>query len=169
MMSNAHSQNLKSTEFSISVGYMIEDAVLYFHEINQERYVGDTFLLKADASYFSDSFSKRFGFGIYYTFGEPFYAFYDVVSQHEFGLVIKAKFSASRMLLIVPTVYVGYRSYDGEAGEGLGLNFSTIFQFPMDNISPFVDIGFMTQPTGGNDETDITYSPVFIIGGGVSF
>ena len=165
----ANGQNFKNTEVSISAGYMFEDAVLYFHEINQERYVGDTFLLKADASYFPNSFSKRFGFGAYYAFSEPFYAFYDVVTMHEFGLAFKAKFSASRMIMIVPTVYVGYRSYDGEAGEGLGLNFSTIFQFPMKNITPFVDVGFMTQPAGGNDESDITYSPVFIIGGGITF
>lgn len=162
-------QNLKNTEVSLSAGYMFEDAVLYFHEINQERYVGDTFLLKGDVSYFPDSFSKRFGFGIYYVFAEPFYAFYDVVTQNEFGLSLKAKLPASRTVIFVPTVYVGYRSYDGNAGEGLGLNFSTIIQFPLKKISPFLDIGFMTQPAGGNDESDITYSPVFMVGGGISF
>jgi len=169
IVSNLNAQKLKNTEFSISAAYMFEDAVLYFHEINQERFVGDTFLLKGDFSYFPDSFSKRFGFGLYYTWAEPFYAFYDVVSQNEFGLSLKAKFNISRKIIFVPTAYIGYRSYDGEAGEGMGVNFSAIFQFPLDKITPFLDIGFMTQPAGGNDETDITYSPVFVIGGGVSF
>jgi hypothetical protein len=171
-VSAVNAQKLKNTEFSVSAAYMFEDAVLYFHEINQERYVGDNFFFKGDFSYFPDSFSRRFGFGVYYTFGQPFYAFYDVVTQHEFGLSLKARFSASLKILIVPTVYVGYRIYDsddGDPGEGLGLNFSAIFQYRMEKVSPFLDVGFMTQPAGGNDATDITYSPVFIIGGGVSF
>jgi len=68
-----------------------------------------------------------------------------------------------------PGAYFGYRSYGGDAGTGLGINGSLAFEYQLNKVKPFLDLGIMSQPAGGNDATDFTYSPVFQALVGVTF
>lgn len=163
----AFAQKPANIEIAVSAAHMTETDNLYFAEVNRYFYVGDAFIFKAEASYFFNAFSKRFGLGFYTNLGSPWYDGFEETSMSEFGAVLKWRLYAGK-IIFVPSLYVGYRSYEGNAGEGLGLNFSVITQYPLKNITPFVDIGFLSQPAGGNDATDITYAPVFIIGGGIA-
>jgi hypothetical protein len=159
---------LKNSEVSLALNFMTESDDLYFAEADRYYYVGDALLFKADFSFFPDAFGKRFGIGIYSNLGSPWYDGFEETFTTEFGPLLKWKLVANKITFI-PTLYIGYRSYEGDAGDGMGLNFSVLTQFSMDNFNPFIDIGFMSQPAGGNDATDITYGPVLIIGGGVTF
>jgi hypothetical protein len=169
VISFSYAQNLANGQISVSGGYLPESGVLYFGEINQYRYVGDTPWFKGEIAYHPDLFAKRFGFGAYYGLAFPFYAFYDVVTMNEFGLNLQVRLNLTPRFQVIPKLFTGYRSYSGEAGEGFGLNFSTVFLYRTGSVNPFMEAGFFSQPAGGNEGTDITYSPLFEFGAGVSF
>ncbi len=158
----------KNIQVSISGNYMFEDDNLYFAEIDRYFYVGDAIIFKAELDFYLKAFSRNFGIGLFANIGSPWYDGYEETSMTEFGPSLKWRIEVNQMVLI-PTLYIGYRSYEENAGDALGLNFSLKAQFPQDRFVPFVDIGFLAQPAGGNDDTDMTFSPVFIIGGGVAF
>jgi len=154
-------------QLSIAGNYMFEVDNLYFAEIDRYYYVGDAFIFKAEADYYLEGFNNKFGVGIYASIGAPWYDGFEETSMTEFGPTLKWKFDINEFK-IIPSLYIGYRSYEGEAGDGLGLNLSLKAQYPQEGFIPFVDFGFLSQPAGGNDATDITFAPVFIIGGGIS-
>jgi len=155
-------------QVSISGAYLFESDNLYFAEIDRFFYIGDAFILKAESDYYFHAFKNNFGVGMFANIGSPWYDGFEETFMIEFGPALKWKFNINKIVLI-PSLYIGYRSYEGDAGDGLGLNLSVKAQFPQEKFIPFIDIGFLTQPAGGNDATDITFSPVFILGGGVSF
>lgn len=166
-------QDLKQNEFSVSLGYMFEGE-LYAAEDDQYYSVGETVLIRGE---FYHYLGDHFGIGGYYTLGFPFYSYlYEEVTMHEFGLVLKGRFAASDQIQIKPGIYTGYRAYSGgldpgePPGTGFGLNATVAFQYQLnEKIKPFIDLGIMTQPAGGNDATDITYGPTFQVNVGVTF
>lgn len=175
--SQVPSFDLKQNEFSVSVGYMFEGEA-YADDLDEYYSVGETVLIRIEAGHYFSAMADRFGIGGYYTLSFPYYSYiYEEVTVHEFGLVLKARFNAGDKLLIKPGIYTGYRSYSGDSnytdvgpGTGFGLNASLAFQIQTNgNIKPFIDLGIMTQPAGGNDLTDITYSPTFQVNFGIAF
>jgi len=165
----ARAQDLKANEFSISLGYMFEGEV-YVWEPNFYGSVGETFLLKAEFDHYFATLNGRFGVGAYYSFSMPWYDGYEEVSVHEIGAVLKARLNAGDNIQIKPGAYFGYRAYGDDAGQGLGINGSVAVQYSVsEKLKPFIELGILSQPTGGNDATDITYSPVFQISAGVTF
>jgi len=166
-------QDLKKSEFSISLGYMFEGE-MYADEFDAYFSVGETILIRAEYDYY---LSDYIGIGPYYTLGFPFYStYYEEVTMNEFGAVIKGRFPVGEQLTIKPGVYFGYRAYSGDAylgvdpGNGMGLNVSVAAQYNLKGkIKPFVDLGILTQPSGGNDETNITYGPTFQMNFGITF
>ena len=94
-------------------------------------------------------------------------------TMKEFGFAFKPKFYMSPTLAVKPGLNIGYRlitSSDIEDIEGLGVNFSCEFQF-LNNKKPafYIDLGFLAQPTGGNDYYNLTFGPIFYILAGVFF
>lgn len=100
----------------------------------------------------------------------------------ELGVALKAKFMLSPDLAMKPGLNIGYRnsSRDSVAGydspgddlsaDGLGLNLSVEFQFALDGgYIFFADAGFLSQPTGGTDEADVTWAPIFYLCAGIVF
>ena len=165
----SHAQDLKKSDFSVSLGYMFEGEV-YLWEIDRYGSVGETLLVRLEYDHYFSALSNRFGLGLFYTYSNPWYDGYEVVSAHEVGGVIKVRLSAGDKLLIKPGAYFGYRIYGDDTGTGLGINGSLAFEYQLsDKIKPFVDLGILTQPAGGNDATDITYAPVMQINFGVTF
>jgi len=158
-------QDLPKSEMSVSAGYLFEGEV-YVWQPNQYGSVGETFLIKADyVGYFSDFV----GMGGYVAYGSPWYWAYETVGMFEVGVVFKARFQAGEKFLFKVPVYVGYRSFGDPAGNALGINLSGVLQYQGENVKPFIDIGFLSQPIGGNDATDMTFGPVFQASLGVAF
>jgi hypothetical protein len=164
-----HAQDLKKNEFSISLGYMFEGEI-YMWEQNFYGSVGETILFKAEYDHYFSVLAGRFGLGPYYCFGIPYYNGYEEIMQHEIGAVLKFRFNAGDKFQIKPGAYFGFRAYGDNAGTGFGINGSVSLQYQVsEKIKPFIDLGIMSQPAGGNDATDITYSPTFQASVGVTF
>lgn len=54
--------------------------------------------------------------------------------------------------------------------KGLGIGGLVEVAFPMTPQADFLsEIGFITQPAGGNDDFDLTFGPIFYIVGGAAF
>ncbi len=156
-------QDLPKSEFSFSAGYLFEGEV-YVAYPNVYGSVGETFHMRADYVGF---FGDNFGMGGFVSYSNPYY-WGTTVSAAEFGFVAKARFKAGENLVVKFPLYVGYRSYGNNAGQGLGIDFSGQLSFPMEKVRPFVEVGFITQPIGGTDFSDMTYGPVFLVALGIS-
>lgn len=89
----------------------------------------------------------------------------------ELGLMIGPRFPVSNHEIRV-TGQIGYRKVSSDSdfvdSDGLATNLNIEFLFNRENsISPKVALGFLAQPTGGNDEVFFSFSPYWYIGGGV--
>ena len=166
--SGAAAQELKNDQFSVSLGYMFEGEI-YVWEADFYGSVGETLLVRAEYDHYFSSMGSRFGLGAFYTFGVPWYTIYEETSQHEIGAVVKLRLRAGDNMLIKPGLYLGYRAYGNDAGEGLGINGSVQLEYQLEKVKPFLDLGIMSQPAGGNDFSDLTYSPTFQLLLGVTF
>lgn len=156
-------QDLPKSEFSFSLGYLFEGEgyLAYFDSYGS---VGETFHVRAD---YVGYFGANFGMGGFASFSNPYY-FSSEVSALEFGFVVKPRVSASENIVFKFPIYVGYRTYGNSMGQGLGIDFSAQVQLQMEKVRPFFELGFLSQPVGGNDATDATYSPTFLIALGLS-
>lgn len=162
----AAGQDLPKNELSISVGYMFEGEV-YVWTPDVYGSVGESVLVKAD---YVTWFTDYFGLGGYVNYGSPYYWAFETVTMGEFGIVFKGRFQAGEDLLIKVPAYIGYRTYSNEAGQGLGINASMVLEYQLEGkVKPFLDVGFLAQPTGGNDATTMTFAPMFAACVGVSF
>ena len=91
------------------------------------------------------------------------------------GANIKGRFVAGKAE-IRPGAAVGYQMMSGDAFEGIddskGLGVGGLVEvaFPMTPQADFLgEIGFISQPTGGAEDYDLTFGPIFYIVGGASF
>jgi hypothetical protein len=112
----------------------------------------------------------QFGVGVYFNYSPISQDDIDVTVT-EFGAALKARFFLSPEVAIKPGVNVGYRLGSSDIKsvdhDGLGMNASVELQLWLQPILLFGEIGFLTQPSGGNDFTDVTYSPIFYVAGGI--
>ncbi len=161
----APGQSLPKSEFTFSAGYLFEGEV-YVWAPNRYGSVGETFLLKTD---YTGYFSDYFGLGGYVALGKPYYYAFEQIGMYEIGVVAKARFKAGDKFLFKLPLYIGYRNYDSSAGRGLAINLSGVLQYQGEKIKPFLDLGFLTQPAGGNEGTDMTFAPVFQASVGICF
>lgn len=151
-----HSQNLPRTELNVSAGYLFEGEVYVWQPLVYGS-VGETFLLKVD---YTGYFSDFVGLGGYFALTKPYYYAFENVSLAEVGVVGKARFKAGDKFLFKLPLYLGYRMYGGQAGKGPGVNLSGVLECLGEKFWPFIEFGFLTQPAGGNDFSDMTFSPV---------
>ncbi len=90
----------------------------------------------------------------------------------ELGVMVGPTFDIGDLTLVT-TGEISFRSIptDNEnlesTGLGTNLNVTLIFN-SQNNISPKVELGFITQPAGGNDDLEYTFSPYWYIGGGIT-
>ncbi|MCB0278435.1 MAG: hypothetical protein KDD94_02980 [Calditrichaeota bacterium] len=90
----------------------------------------------------------------------------------EFGMAIKPRFILSNgKAAIKPGLNIGYRSISSDFFDtvsGLGVNLSIEYQIMTDANIFHIEGGFLSQPAGGNDDSDVTWAPVFYVGGGIT-
>jgi hypothetical protein len=168
MTSVVTAQELKKDEFGISIGYLFAGE-MYAATPNRYYSFGESYLLKLEWAHYFEAMSKRFGVGLFVHTASPYYGPSETISMSEIGLVLKGRFNASEKIQIKPGAYIGYRSYGSGAGDGLGVDASVQVQYLMNKVKPFFEVGFLTQPTGGNTSTEITFGPVFQTSLGIAF
>ncbi len=124
--------------------------------------------------------SQHIGFGGYFLFSTASSGFHGDIYVAEIGISIQPRLTLENVVgevdfLLTPDVMVGYRGTFPEAGDnahGLGLNLGLNLRARWDNgFSVFLEPGFLTQPVGGNDAADVTFSPIgyAIVGVGAAF
>jgi len=90
----------------------------------------------------------------------------------ELGFQIGPRFEIAGAHELRAMAQIGYRQWitsdEFISSNGLATNLNITFEFNKENaLSPKVEIGFLTQPTGGNDEVFISFSPYWYVGGGI--
>ncbi len=158
-------QDLPKSELTVSAGYLFEGEA-YAWTPNRYGSYGETYWIKAD---YVGYLSNLIGLGGYVATGQPYYGANEAVSMTELGVVCKVRFKASEKFVVKFPLYIGYRSYGGGAGRGLAVNFSGVLQYQGEKLRPFLDVGFITQPTGGNDYSEVTFAPVMQASIGLAF
>jgi hypothetical protein len=110
---------------------------------------------------------------------------YKSAFAYEFGGSFKVPIRLTPTFRMTPAFSVGYRrihskfasevqwSYNGpveKTGDVNGLALNGQVQFTLLTgglVSPFLEVGFLTQPVGGNKFTTMTWAPVFFFVAGV--
>ena len=121
--------------------------------------------------------AEKFAVGAYVAFSPMSWDGYSSGStMFEVGFSLKPRFSIGNgAAAIKPGFSIGYRSMSSDRSradgvKGMAADMSCELQFDTHNIFvPYIEIGFLAQPTGGNDYDDINYPPIFYIGGGIAF
>lgn len=164
----------KQHDFGISAGLWLSgDVSLDDYDVELEkstslllRLIGDMYI------------APKFAVGAYMNFsrGDVSYASEDeTFTMYELGISFKPRFQISPTQAVKLGLNIGYRKLDipdidNAESDGLGVNLSVELQFLLESGYIFyIDGGFLAQPAGGNDETDITWSPILYILGGVAF
>jgi len=132
--------------------------------------------------YFDQFVLPMFAVGVYGQYSSTTLTYGDLevsADMYEFGLTFKPKFMITPTSAIKPGLEIGYRKSTRESfapddiltdADGLALNMSAEVQFMLDNGYIFgITLGFITQPTGGNEEADVTWAPIFYALAGIVF
>ncbi|MEM9076971.1 MAG: hypothetical protein AAGC43_08025 [Bacteroidota bacterium] len=169
-----NAQTSVKNEYGFSVGILTGGDV-YIAELDQN------FDLESGVSIYAfyDFFiTNGFAIGVNGNVAFPFLALLDEnVSFYELALSLKPRFELSDKVSYKPGFNLGYRiitseelSEDGGTIQGLGLNLTNELQFHVsENFTPFLDVGFITQPAGGNDDFNVTFSPLVVLRVGLVF
>ncbi len=126
---------------------------------------------------FVDSYiAEKFCVGAFLNLAKPTFEYGSISESgdmYEFGVALKYVTMLNTMRFKMG-LNIGYRKINNDllddAIEGLGVNLSAELQFnPQADIIPFIEGGFLTQPSGGNEDVEVTWSPILYFGGGVAF
>ena len=115
--------------------------------------------------------SKALSFGAYYQFTNMGYDAIDGTDiYHTIGLCISPLFY-TKTITIKPNIKLGYRSIPGgsssaDSVQGFATDFGIQFQKRAEGLQPIVEIGFIAQPSGGNDAVYFEFSPIFYFAAG---
>lgn len=159
-----------NVDFSGLAGLLLPGE-LYISDGSYEAYpetaMSPFFILALDLSQ-----SKALSFGAYYQFTSMGYDAADGVDIfHTIGISISPLFY-TQTLVIKPNIRLGYRIIPGyyatsDPIEGFAADFGLQFQKRAQGLQPIVEIGFITQPSGGNDAVFFEFSPIFYFAAGI--
>jgi hypothetical protein len=121
--------------------------------------------------------AEKFAVGAYINFSPMSWEVSDEGSTlFEIGFSFKARFPiADGAAAIKPGLCIGYRSISSDIPQSdevnaLGVNMSCEVQFDVHQIFvPYFELGFLAQPSGGNDDWEVAFPPIVYFGAGVVF
>jgi hypothetical protein len=90
------------------------------------------------------------------------------------GMTIKPRFSISESAQIRPGIAIGYNHIKNDEmkdpSNGLNVGFQLeISKWIQDNLGVVGEIGFVSQPVGGDGSYDLTFPPIFYVCFGIEF
>jgi hypothetical protein len=134
------------------------------------------FAMKANLDYFPVQY---FGFGPVLSYASTYNGLDGNINVAGFGLELKGRapfrdLLGSADLLVTPELGITYRRSIpavGLATDGLGINFGLDLRLRWRRLELFIEPGFETQPSGGNDLVFSTFGPIgyVIVGTGFAF
>jgi hypothetical protein len=163
----------RNGDFGVTVGLWFGGNInIKKYGIKREKDTG--FLLRA---FYDASVAEKICVGAYFNFSpvsSP--ASTSGATLLEFGGSIKPRFPlGDGSAVIKPGLNIGYRMYSSDSNvmdkvDAMGLNVSVEVQFDIKNIFvPYIEVGFLAQPVGGNDITGISFPPIIYLGVGAAF
>lgn len=164
----------RTSDLGISIGVWLTGTV------NYDKTLSDANDPKKNTGFIARVFydgyvAEKFAVGAFASFSPISWEQYSQTStEFEVGISLKARFPlGDGSAVIKPGVEVGYRHVSSETDQatfnGMALNLGCEFQFTAPGIVPFVEIGIISQPAGGNDIDDIDFPPIPFITAGVAF
>ena len=101
-------------------------------------------------------------------------AYDEAATIFDLGLTLKARFPVrSAEIRVGPVLAYQRISVDvSSVDDSSGLNIGAVFEvlFPLTStLNGIGELGFISQPTGGNDDTDVTFAPILYVAAGVGF
>jgi hypothetical protein len=92
------------------------------------------------------------------------------------GGTIKGRFGRPDGIQFRPGIAFGYQtisSSDSDAVDAVkGFDIAAIAELSIPTGGSLripIELSFISQPTGGNDDTEVTFSPIFYLAGGIEF
>ncbi len=94
-----------------------------------------------------------------------------------FGATIKGRFGKPGAIQFRPGIALGYQLIgSSESNSGLddvkGFDVGGLFEVSIPtggSLRVPLEVGFISQPAGGNSDTDLTFSPIFYLAAGIEF
>ncbi len=158
-----------SWDFGVKAGYLF-DGEVYLAEFDHAFDTDPGFMLTATADAL---LSERLCGGAYALVA--FSGAYDESATiYDLGLSLKARFPAGITEIRVGPV-LAYQVVSVESGsfdDSTGLNVGAVFDllYPVsDTLDGIFELGFISQPAGGNDDTDATFAPIIYLAAGLGF
>jgi hypothetical protein len=98
------------------------------------------------------------------------------VSILTLGATIKGRFiGGPGELQLRPGIMLGYQkiSVENVSDDSTGMDVGAVAELSIPFGGGFtaalIELGFITQPVGGNDDAEITFGPIFFLTGGIEF
>lgn len=170
----------KKFDFGIAPGILFSGDIyvsLYGESVKQNS----SFLLRT----YADAFViPQISFGLYFNYttlnlAKDIEVFGEKIEKSgaaiwEVGASIKPRFILSEKFALKPGFNIGHRRFAGQndftTWQGLALNASCELQYSLPGwVNAFAETGFLYQPYGGNEDTDITFDPIFYLVLGIVF
>jgi hypothetical protein len=165
----------KGYEFGVSAGVWFAggdvsvDSDPYYNDFQKDN----SFLMKG---YLDSIITPKFCIGMYmhYAPSVTYENTYIEQSMIEFGFAIKPRFVLNDTVVLKPGLGIGYRKYYSDSKtadnmQALGTNFSCEIQFVSKKFTPYVEVGFLAQPVGGNSDWSMDFPPIWYLMGGIAF
>ncbi len=92
-----------------------------------------------------------------------------------YGVTLKAHINPDKAIKIRPGIAIGYQTieFDSSQSDNIkGLGIGAFIELLFSNIAGVdvvTELGFITQPAGGNEDIDLTFAPIMYLTGGINF
>ena len=158
-------------DFGIKVGYLLEGEITVSNDAGSDTIGTDSGLLltgHADAP-----LGEKIYGGLYALYAQSG-AYDEDATVFDIGLSLKARFPVGTSeirvgpVLAYQVISVSYEGVDDTEGLNVGAVFDVAF--PMtDTLNGIAELGFISQPSGGNEDVEATFGPIFYLAVGLGF
>jgi hypothetical protein len=164
---------IQAQQYHFSLSSLFEhEEMAYFDPPNAYSALEGGLMLKASGVYGQSVL--RYGWFVDYIPTNYVYRYDYDLEMISLGGIIGAAFDANDQIQIQALGEIGYRNsslsldLDSYSGLAINLNINGIYWLDGD-FHPKANIGFQTQPDGGNSDVFFSYSPQWYIGIGVVY
>lgn len=169
----------KQYDIGFSAGFWLPGTIT-IEDVDVDKKIGPLVRI------FYDSYiNPKFAVGAYFNYSSAVLSYETLEADAdflEFGVALKPRFFIGPDMALKPGLNLGYRMANRELligyesadtntkSKGLGVNLSVELQFMQnDDYIFFIESGFLSQPTGGNSDADVTWGPILYITCGLAF
>lgn len=169
----------KQYDIGFSAGFWLPGTIT-IEDVDADKEMGPLIRI------FYDSYiNPKFAVGAYFNYSSAVISYETLEADAdflEFGVALKPRFFIGPDMALKPGLNLGYRMANRELlmgyeaadtntkSKGLGVNLSVELQFMQnDDYIFFVEGGFLSQPSGGNSDADVTWGPILYLTCGLAF